>query len=277
MLLDMSNGESRQQLLIGEVAELLGITPKTIRHYEKLGLLGKPQRSESGYRLYAAEDLLRLHRVKKLQSLGLSLERIKEILTGSDADIEFGGVLRALLGEVESQISDLQERRVRLRKLLSEDDPSEEDEPSCMFRLARRHLEAHWSYVTPQALEQEKRLWATLDAFRWPQGYTRFQEALVVYLADHPEEYRKLLALEERLAALANLPENSPEIESLARDFATHFEENPLPEEISKGAAWEEGPMDSALSGVLLGSMSGAQKRCIELLRGRISAGEAEG
>jgi len=42
----------KTQLHIGEVAKLLGITPKTIRHYHKVGLLTEPQRTESGYRLY---------------------------------------------------------------------------------------------------------------------------------------------------------------------------------------------------------------------------------
>jgi hypothetical protein len=68
-------------LSIGEAARLVGVTTKkTIRHYEKVRLLGAPQRSEAGYRLYAAaDDLLRLQRVRRLQSLGLSLDRIKAV------------------------------------------------------------------------------------------------------------------------------------------------------------------------------------------------------
>src|SRR5437879_12380770 len=68
------------QLLIGEVAKLLGITQKTIRHYHKVGLLAEPQRTESGYRLYSAGDLLRLQRIRRLQALGLSLKQIKILL-----------------------------------------------------------------------------------------------------------------------------------------------------------------------------------------------------
>ena len=153
---DMGYERSRERLLIGEVAELLGITPKAIRHYEKLGLLGKPGRSESGYRLYSADDLLRLHRIRKLQSLGLSLKRIKGILGEGGSGIELGGVLEALLGEVEHQIEHLEERRARLREMLAEEDPSEADEEPHMFRLTRRHLEGHLSRATPEALEQEK-------------------------------------------------------------------------------------------------------------------------
>ena len=120
----MSAGQSRELLLIGEVTRLLGITPKVVRHYEKLRLLDEPERSESGYRLYTADDLLRLHRIKKLQSLGLSLQRIKELLGEGHSGIELGSVLETLLAEVEKQIEDLERRRARLRELLVEDDLS---------------------------------------------------------------------------------------------------------------------------------------------------------
>ena len=72
-----------ERLRIGEVAGLVGVTTKTVRHYEKIGLLQRPERSESGYRLYTADDLLEVHRIKRLGSLGLSLQRIKEVLGGS--------------------------------------------------------------------------------------------------------------------------------------------------------------------------------------------------
>ena len=271
LFLDMGSERSRERLLIGEVAELLGVTPKAVRHYERLGLIEKPQRSESGYRLYAAEDLLRLHRIKRLQSLGLSLERIKGILGGGGSGIELGGVLEALLGEVEFQIENLEQRRARLREMLVEEDFSGAGEEPYVFGLARRHLGGHMDNVTPRTLEQEKKLWATLDAFRWPRGYGEFQEALVLYLAENPEEYEELLVLEERLAALVDLPKDSAEVEALAQDLAAHFEENPLPEELSEGVAWGPGPLETALLDVTLNAVSPAQKKCLELLQGRLS------
>lgn len=152
--------------MIGEVARLLGVTPKAVRHYEDLGLIEKPGRSESGYRLYTADDLLRLHRIKKLQSLGLSLERIKGALGENDSDLELGSVLEALLGEVESQIKDLERRRARLQEMLAEDDLSEACEEPYMFELARQYLGEQWSNVTPEVLEQEKKFLG--DARRLP-------------------------------------------------------------------------------------------------------------
>ena len=97
----------RERLRIGEVARLVGVTTKTVRHYEKVGLLGEPERSGSGYRLYTADDLLRLHRVRRLQSLGLSLDRIKGGLGEPGAGTGLREVLEALLAEVYRRRRDL--------------------------------------------------------------------------------------------------------------------------------------------------------------------------
>lgn len=110
---------------IGEAARLVGVTTKkTIRHYEKVRLLGAPQRSEAGYRLYAAaDDLLRLQRVRRLQSLGLSLDRIKGCLGEPGADAGLLEVLEALLVEVEGQLAPPEERQERIRETLDREDP----------------------------------------------------------------------------------------------------------------------------------------------------------
>ena len=67
-------------LTIGEMARELRLNPRTIRYYEEVGLLPKPRRSESGYRLYSGEERERLRLVKKAKFLGLSLAEIKEIV-----------------------------------------------------------------------------------------------------------------------------------------------------------------------------------------------------
>jgi DNA-binding transcriptional MerR regulator len=83
----------RERLRIGEVAKLVGVTPKTLRHYEEVGLLRQPERSEAGYRLYCADDLLRLHRIKRLRSLGFSLTQVKGVLGEPDSGDELRGIL----------------------------------------------------------------------------------------------------------------------------------------------------------------------------------------
>ncbi len=65
---------------IGQVAERVVVNPKTIRYYEEIGLLPRPERLPSGYRMYTDDDLERLRFVRTAQRLGLSLSEISEIL-----------------------------------------------------------------------------------------------------------------------------------------------------------------------------------------------------
>ena len=65
---------------IGQLAKVVGVTTKTIRYYELLGLLDEPKRTESGYRLYGRGDADRLQFIKKAKRLSLSLDEIKDIL-----------------------------------------------------------------------------------------------------------------------------------------------------------------------------------------------------
>jgi DNA-binding transcriptional MerR regulator len=67
-------------LTVGRVAETCGVGVQTLHYYERLGLLEKPQRSATNYRLYSSEAVRRVRFIKKAQSLGLSLEEIKQIL-----------------------------------------------------------------------------------------------------------------------------------------------------------------------------------------------------
>lgn len=71
----------RDYLQIGEVAELTGLTQRTLRYYEELQLLDPPTRMAGGFRLYSPADVARLQHVVRLkQLLGFSLAEIKEII-----------------------------------------------------------------------------------------------------------------------------------------------------------------------------------------------------
>ncbi len=67
-------------LKIGEVAKLSGTTVKAIRFYESKGLLPRPVRSPSGYRLYADRDLKRLAFIQRAKLLGLPLAKIHDLV-----------------------------------------------------------------------------------------------------------------------------------------------------------------------------------------------------
>ncbi|HZA46980.1 MAG TPA: MerR family transcriptional regulator [Rubrobacter sp.] len=110
---------------IGEAARLVGVTTKkTIRHYEKVRLLGAPQRSEAGYRLYAAaDDLLRLQRVRRLQSLGLSLGRIKAVSASPAPTLGCWRCWRRCSWRSRDSSRPPEERPERIRETLDREDP----------------------------------------------------------------------------------------------------------------------------------------------------------
>ena len=73
--------DSREQLMqIGEVAEEVGLSLRTVRYYEEVGLLSEPARTEGGFRLYGADHLAQLRLIKQMKPLGLSIEEMRSLL-----------------------------------------------------------------------------------------------------------------------------------------------------------------------------------------------------
>lgn len=83
-------------LRIGEVAELTGLTQRTIRYYEELGLLPPPTRTHGDFRLFSAGDISRLAEIVRLKKLlGFSLSEIKEIVEGEETRSQLRDQYRA--------------------------------------------------------------------------------------------------------------------------------------------------------------------------------------
>ena len=69
------------QLTIGRLAQVGGVNLETIRYYEREGLLPRPPRARSGYRVFPTDAARRLRFIKRAQQLGFSLTEIRELLT----------------------------------------------------------------------------------------------------------------------------------------------------------------------------------------------------
>jgi len=67
-------------LQIGDVAERVGLSLRTVRYYEEMGLISPSSRSEGGFRLYSEDDVRRLTLVKRMKALGLSLGEMGELV-----------------------------------------------------------------------------------------------------------------------------------------------------------------------------------------------------
>lgn len=76
--------EKNQMKQIGEVARELGITTRTMRYYEEIGIMGIPEREDSGPRKYALKDIIRLKFILKLKELGISLKEMQELAENYD-------------------------------------------------------------------------------------------------------------------------------------------------------------------------------------------------
>jgi DNA-binding transcriptional MerR regulator len=122
------------KLRIGEVAELTGTTPRTIRYYEEIGLLPGSGREQGKHRSYTEADVERLREIVRLRSLlGLSLEELSRLLEAqaARADLrrklqqtqqsgERTALLEQALGHITTQLELVRGRRDELEKLEQE-------------------------------------------------------------------------------------------------------------------------------------------------------------
>ena len=76
-------------LRIGEIADRSGVTPRTIRYYEELGLLPRTEREQGKHRVYTEADVERICELTRLRDLlGLSLEELRSMITAEDVRAE---------------------------------------------------------------------------------------------------------------------------------------------------------------------------------------------
>ncbi|MDT0318203.1 heavy metal-responsive transcriptional regulator [Streptomyces millisiae] len=106
---------------IGTLAHAAGVTAKTIRFYERAGLLPEPPRTPSGYRDYPPESADRLVFIRGAQAAGLSLAQIRDVLTIRDSGQPPNGavadLIAAQLRQVEARLAELTHARNALREL----------------------------------------------------------------------------------------------------------------------------------------------------------------
>jgi DNA-binding transcriptional MerR regulator len=154
---DSSKGELR----IGDVANLAGTTPRTIRYYEEIGLLPASSARERGaHRTYAEQDVERLADLLRLKDLlGLSLEELKALVEAEDAraalcrEWEIGvedpvrrrQILDESLGHIGRQLDLVRRRRDEIAALETE------------LLSKRKRVQSRLRELTPSSSRQERR------------------------------------------------------------------------------------------------------------------------
>ncbi|WP_399884413.1 MerR family transcriptional regulator [Streptomyces sp. BBFR51] len=102
---------------IGELADAVGVTTRTVRHYHHQGLLPEPERLANGYRAYTLRHVVVLARIRRLTELGLGLAEVRDVLA-DEAGKDLAEVLAELDADLARQEAAIRDRRARLRALL---------------------------------------------------------------------------------------------------------------------------------------------------------------
>lgn len=114
----------RRMLKIGEVSKRSGVGVEALRFYEKSGLLDRPSRTYSGYRVYGEDVLDRLAFIKQAQALGFSLDEIRRIVEdarkGQSPCDEVREIVRRRMEELDARLRELQRHRKELKRTLEE-------------------------------------------------------------------------------------------------------------------------------------------------------------
>ncbi|MFH8724550.1 MerR family transcriptional regulator [Streptomyces termitum] len=252
---------------IGEIAALVGVTPRAVRHYHHLGLLPEPARRANGYRVYGVRDAVLLARIRRLTELGLGLDEVRDVLA-DEAGRELVEVLEELDADLARQEAVLRGRRERLAGLLGE---------------ARAGRLADGAPVSPELAG----LLAGLDGMEGladSPTAAKDREVLTLLDAVVPDgERARLMGLMHEVAegaghvyglldALVDAAPDDPRVEDAARALARL-----LPPGLGGFALPEAG--SGGLADVLFGELAPAQEAAVRraMERTREGAGDAEG
>ncbi|MFF2013544.1 MerR family transcriptional regulator [Streptomyces sp. NPDC058195] len=241
---------------IGEMAALVGVTTRAIRHYHRIGLLPEPARRANGYRVYGVRDAVVLARVRRLTELGLGLDEVRDALADSRGH-ELMEVLAELDADLARQEDAIRERRRQLARLL--EGPVSDDEP--MSPALAELLGTGLVTGSPMAARDREHL-VLLDT----TGADGELHAALAPLAEDPA----VLALYERLDALEGAAVDDPRIAPLAAELAAAVPDAVL------AAIPTDGPVLTGLGEALLDDYAPAQAETVRRVMAALTVRVAE-
>lgn len=275
----------QKQIKIGDFVKLTGSTLKTVLYYHKVGLLPEPERSPGGYRLYGAAELGRMQSIKHLKALGLDLKQVKDILkdkanssANDQADAQtkdrtLQEVLESLRLDLLREIKSLEERLSRVEELLSEKQGSLDEAigEAMSFQvitgILRPEQVEDYARTNPELLAEQRKVFALLDDFAWGGEYRETLRALAEYFQEQPEHYQKALAWGVRLSNLAQMAEDDPDVENLAREATDFIKSIPRLQTLLCGGPWLKEPQAGLYKEMVAGDFMPARLKHMELFQ----------
>jgi len=105
----------------GQLARLVGVSCDALRHYERLGLLPRPQRTAANYREYSASSQQRVELIRRALAIGFSLTELKAILAVRDQGgapcLQVRSLMRSKIRDIDQQIRKLVSQRKELKQM----------------------------------------------------------------------------------------------------------------------------------------------------------------
>ncbi|WP_165986024.1 MerR family transcriptional regulator [Streptomyces sp. YIM 98790] len=261
---------------IGELAAMAGVTPRTVRHYHRIGLLPEPERKPNGYRSYGLRDAVRLSRIRRLTGLGLSLDEVAEVLEDGTPGADLHEVLTELDAELARQEDAIRRRRARIAELIELADahpgglPAEAPVSPELNALFAEMAEAAALLPGPEpaAAARERELLAmlesspTAEAGGWLAGLRQA-------MGSGPEAMHRAYRVYERMDELADAAPDDPRVGELARAIAAM-----VPDEVARavGAAAPEdtdGGFAEAFFAAYAPAQAEAVRQAVALVRER--------
>jgi DNA-binding transcriptional MerR regulator len=116
----MKSGESEEYISIGNLAKTIGLTTRTLRYYEEMGIMTPPRRLEGAVRVYAPEDVRKLKFILRLKELGLSIREMQELDAAYAEAKETDKIIPRLIEMLDKHINNLDEKMSKLASLRKE-------------------------------------------------------------------------------------------------------------------------------------------------------------
>ncbi|UNX55147.1 MerR family transcriptional regulator [Georgenia sp. TF02-10] len=157
--------EEQQVLTVGQIAEQLGVTVRTLHHYDEIGLVTPSARSHAGYRLYAPADIDRLRSVVVYRRLGLPLEQIHELLAQETPG--------AVAEHLQRQRAVVVSRLAELTELLAAIDRAWEQEMNGVNLTPQEQRELFGDSFSDEYAAEAQERWGGTDAWRQSEQRTR--------------------------------------------------------------------------------------------------------
>ncbi|MEV0729743.1 MerR family transcriptional regulator [Polymorphospora sp. NPDC050346] len=201
---------------IGELAALVGVSTRTVRHYHHQGLLPEPGRRLNGYREYELRDAVVLARIRRLTELGLSLDEIRDVLA-DDEGRELRDVLLELDADLARQQAEITTRRDRLAALLAATDLGPDSAMSPALAEVLGGLPAGGSRFAAF----DRQVLGLIEAAAEPAHRDGF--AALFRPLTEPDAVRRGHALNARMDELADATPDDPRVAALAADLAAHL------------------------------------------------------